>query len=138
MATSIAFWMSNAGIPILTFLLNLISRILKKLPISAGADWVLILWAFDLVVMINHADYLPHIVEPIIRDSLFSIIAVMIIMGIAFWIYCIQWLEPALDKIRNKKKKWGWNEILQIIVAISLVCLDTWAHFSVFSFKQMI
>lgn len=138
MVASIAFWMSNAGIPILTFLLNMGTRLFKQLPISAGADWVLILLAFDFVAISNVADFTTYAVSPIFRESLPSVLVGMIILGFLFWIYCVFKLEPALDNIRIKKKVWGWSELIQIIIATSLVCLDTWAHFSLFSFHKIL
>lgn len=138
MAASISFWISNAGIPILTFWLNIGIRLLKQLPLSAGADWVLILLAFDFVAISNVADFSAYAVSPIFRESLSAVLVCMIILGFMFWIYCVFILEPALDSIRIKKKLWDLGNLIQIVITTSLVCLDTWAHFSLFSFHKIL
>jgi len=138
MAASISFWMANAGIPIATFLINVLARLFKQLPISAGADWALILWAFDWVASTHSAEFVPYIADQTLRDSLPHIMIGLLIIGLLFWVYCVFKLEPALDKMRAGGKSWGFGEFAQIIFAISFVCVDTWAHFSLFSFKQIL
>jgi hypothetical protein len=138
MTPSITFWTANAIIPIATFLINVVVRLFKQLPISAGADWALILVAFDWVASTHSSDFTPYIANQTLRNSLPDIMTGMLVAGLLFWIYCVYKLEPALDKMRSGGKSLGWSEIMKIVVAISLVCLDTWVHFSLFSFKQII
>jgi len=138
MTASITFWMSNAGIPIATFLINIVTRLFRQLPISAGADWALILWAFDWLATINSSEFQPFIAEQTLRSSLPTITTGMLVAGLLFWIYCVFKLEPALDKIRNGGKLWGLSEFAQIVLAISFVCVDTWAHFSLFGFHKIL
>ena len=132
-----ASWMQYIAISALVLGLNLLARAIFRLSLSAGADWVLLLWVVDLGVMQNITKSLPHNVEEYANQGLINSLIFLIICGVAFWVACLG-TEIRIDKINHEKTKtYGkpklrFNTIGLAIVALTIATIDTMLHFNTY------
>lgn len=89
---SIAYWGAALLPPVASFALNWIARGTAALK-SSGADWLLILFAFDVTGLFTLSDLAKHVVHPELKASLASILVFALIASLVLWSLVVIRLE---------------------------------------------
>lgn len=117
-----------------SFLLNSVVRgkdVLK----SSGADWLLILFSFDLTSSIAAKELSNFVPHPEVRAALPTIVIVSLVITLLTWLIVVRYLEPILAMpaagIGQTLKKIGGFFVIWLLI----ICLSA-AHIFLFLYKD--
>lgn len=131
-AESINFW-GTAFIPAIgAYLLNLAVRGSAAMR-TAGADWLLIWFAFDATATMISKDLIAVVPNTIVKNSLPQVVLVSLFLTLISWFLIVKYLEPWLQTPAS-----GWGKVKQIAWYLSawlFTVLVTAAHIGVFFLK---
>lgn len=98
---TVTYWGAAIVPPVASFILNWIARGTAALK-SSGADWLLILFAFDLTGLFTHSDLARHVVHPELKASLQAILLVSFTSSLILWVLVVLRLEPFMANTQGK------------------------------------
>jgi len=131
---SITLWVGAIVIPSLGFLLNFIGRLKARYPLSASADWVLLLIVFDAVAIVAKSDFEPFVQALFLREAFLAVFMTLLILTIILWLITIMHVEPWVEKSARKKiPKWKVN--LGLVVTWIGALFLTMTHILIFTWK---
>lgn len=130
MAETVSFWATNAGVPIAAYLLNFFVRLRKGFPITAAADWALLLFVLDVVALIATGDFAAHVTKPM-QGFASSLFAGLMFAGLALWLLNVMWGEGVIEQAQ--KTGWTFGAALYVLLSIALTMAYVYAHLYVFS-----
>lgn len=124
------YYIANIAVPIAVFVLNVIFRLRRQLPLTAGADWVLLLLTFDLVVLMQQPEFAPH-VGSWMKEQIGPVFVLLLIFGFISWVSNVSYVEPILENAT--KRIWTFFGVLQVVFLLGVTLTYTWAHFYIFT-----
>lgn len=89
------YWGASIIPAVSSFLLNSVLRgkdVLK----SSGADWLLILFSFDLTSVMAANELSKFVPHPEVRAALTTIVTASLIITLLTWLFVVRHLEPIL------------------------------------------
>ncbi len=122
----LAFWLAGVLPPSSSWILNLAIRGPACLRTS-GADWALLLLAFDGAVAITWPEILCNIPNEAVRAFLPSLAPSLVFVSLVIWIVIVQWCEPLLVNARRTRRPSFWR-IASGAGAWALVVLNVFGH----------
>lgn len=126
------FLIETVGIPIAFFFLSVAMRRAINRPLTAGADWLLLLAAFDAAAVLSNRDLQPLIRDEFVRGIAWGLFLVLLVISIGIWAYTVGVFEKKLEEayvVNERFKVYGWFGISwSIITGITAVniLIFTW------------
>ncbi|MGE8627730.1 hypothetical protein [Achromobacter denitrificans] len=90
-------------VPGCLFCANVIVRTKFSLPISTGADWVLLLMAADAVILLQPASIQDAVKQVLPADKVSMVFGVMFFIALVVWLLTVLYAEPTVENVRRKK-----------------------------------
>jgi len=130
MTDTVSFWATNAGVPIAAYLINFFVRLRKGFPVTAAADWALLLFVLDLVALISVGDFSAYV--PLAMKGFAAVLfAGLMLSGLAIWLLNVLWGEGVLEAAQQSG--WTLTAAGYVVLSISLTMAYVFAHLFVFS-----
>lgn len=131
----IAFW-SAATIPALgPFFVNWVVRgkdVLK----SSGADFLLLLLAFDLTAAIAHEELRDKIPSDVLKAGIQPLAVGSVMLTLVFWLIVVKYLEPLAMSHHPTSWRTTAKQLLGLLVVWSVIAMLTMCHIYIFFYKS--
>lgn len=116
--------------PIALYVINLMVRLVKGFPVTAAADWALLLFGVDIVALISVKDFSVYV--PVDAQEFASVLfAGLMLFGLMIWLLNILWGEGVLERV--KTSGWTFVSCFYVVLSISLTVIYIYGHLLVFS-----
>lgn len=129
-AESLTYWLAGICPPVAACFLNVIVRGKDALK-SSGADWALLVLAFDGTAAIAAADLAKNIPNVAMREYIPSITPALIFLSLLLWVVIVIWIEPKIKIEAGNAKDW-LVKVAAFGFAWVLVITNLFAHFYLF------
>lgn len=141
-SSAISFWLLNAALPIIGYALNFFIRLIRQLPLSFIADWLLMLVIFDFAVLLNTEDFVPYLLNTSGEDAatIYSyVFGFFFIAEVILWTFCVFQLEPHLELVRLKQTRFlSCSTLLQLALVSALGLGLTVVHWFLVSLRPVL
>lgn len=134
LAERVAFWCGVVAPPAGMFILNAIVRG-KEVMKSSGADWLLLLVAFDIGSLFTITELARFIPNPEIRKVLQPVVIVLFIICIAAWLFVVLRVEPYVQQ-QGRVSKSKWRAIVAFLFIWAVAIGMTAVHINLFFQNQ--
>lgn len=129
-----AVWIGALVIPASGFLANVVLRFRTGV-VTTGADWLLLLWVFDLGAVVAHRDFQKLVAPPDLAANTPMTFAGLTAAALVTWLIVVVCLEPRLVTSAAQTPR-GWKARTSIVFwwgfSWTLVILLTGMHALVF------
>lgn len=99
------FWIPNAVIPIGSYGINLWVRLSKSAPVTAAADWALLLFALDFAAITAPTEFAQYVAVETLQPNAPAIFVTLMFLGLFAWLGNILHVEPRIEKALKD----GWT-----------------------------
>lgn len=144
-----ALFTGSLWIPMGLWVFNLVMRLGKKLQVSSGADWMLVLVAFDLAAVLAASDFRKFVPHADLAQGFPSIMIVLALVTLVGWGIILSIVEPAFERsgdhtvatfsqrvlatMRNPKSIFS-SKVFNLLLAMVLLVTITGLHVHVFTY----
>ena len=101
------FLIGAVAIPVILFVMNLILRRAFQRPLTAGADWFLLIVAFDATAILTIKDLQPLIQDEFIRNIAIAMFLVLLLVSISTWLLSVGFFEKKLEQAYGNNNSTG-------------------------------
>lgn len=129
-----AYWGASLIPAVGSFLLNVAIRG-KAVFNSSGADWLLIIFAFDLTNVIGSTEIIKFIPDPEVKSAIGIIMTTSTIITLVIWISVIQHLEPILAQTTSNQRQIAKKIAGFAFVWLAILTLSA-AHIYLFTYNK--
>ena len=130
----ILFLIAAVVVPVALFVLSVVLRRALHRPLTAGADWLLLILAFDITALLSLKDLEPLIQDDFVRNIALGVFVVLMLISLLTWVLSVGIFEAKLEKACGTKNS---MEIISWLgISWSVAASVTVINILVFSWKS--
>lgn len=130
----ISLFIGVIGVPVCAVVANIVVRNIGKVPVTAGADFILFLLTFDGTVLIAHDEFEPLITSNSLQQQLIAIFVFWTFLGFATWLINIAYFERKIvDAYDNHNHQYSSFPIRWFICSWTIVVFLIAGHVLTFT-----